>query len=140
MIRPVNIHGSCVALGGRGVLILGPSGAGKSSLALDLMAMGAGLVSDDRTLLWQGGDGIVADAPDRLRGRIEARGEGILAADPLGPVAVALVVDLGTPEDSRLPPAREYLLLDRPLPLVLGPYSFHLAPRLRQLIAKGRVH
>ena len=34
---------------GRGLLILGPSGAGKSALALQLIALGARLVADDRT-------------------------------------------------------------------------------------------
>ena len=32
-----NIHASCIALGGRGVLLLGPSGSGKSDLALRLI-------------------------------------------------------------------------------------------------------
>ena len=46
-MRGVNLHASCIAVHGRGVLILGPSGAGKSSLALQLMALGADLVADD---------------------------------------------------------------------------------------------
>jgi HPr kinase/phosphorylase len=45
------LHASCIALEGRGLLILGPSGAGKSSLAIRMMALGASLVSDDRTLV-----------------------------------------------------------------------------------------
>ena len=48
-VAPLILHGSCVAVEGRGVLIVGPSGAGKSSLALALMALGAELVADDRT-------------------------------------------------------------------------------------------
>ena len=35
------VHASCVAVDGKGLLILGPSGAGKSALALALIAMGA---------------------------------------------------------------------------------------------------
>ena len=45
------LNASCVAWQGRGALILGRSGAGKSALALQLMALGADLVSDDRTEL-----------------------------------------------------------------------------------------
>ena len=45
------LHATTVALAGQGVLILGPSGSGKSGLALQLMAMGAELVADDRTIV-----------------------------------------------------------------------------------------
>ncbi|MEF9600929.1 HPr kinase/phosphatase C-terminal domain-containing protein, partial [Paracoccus sp. PXZ] len=72
------LHASCIAHRGRGLLILGPSGAGKSTLALEMMAFGATLVADDRTILRREGGRIVADAPDSIRGRIEARGVGIL--------------------------------------------------------------
>jgi hypothetical protein len=41
------LHGTCVAIRGRGVLLLGPSGAGKSDLALRLIDRGAALVGDD---------------------------------------------------------------------------------------------
>ena len=119
---PLILHASCVALDRRGVLILGASGRGKSGLALRLMSCGAGLVADDRTCLYleDGADGprLVADAPPTLRGLIEARGVGILTADPVGPASVALVVDLDRVEDSRLPPLRSVNLLGQDLPLV----------------------
>ena len=41
------IHGTAVAIDGRGVLLIGPSGAGKSDLALRLIDAGAALVGDD---------------------------------------------------------------------------------------------
>ncbi len=132
------VHASCVALSGKAVLILGPSGSGKSALALSLMAMGAGLVADDQTVLRREGASLVADAPEAIRGQIEARGVGILAADAVGPVPISLVVDLGRDEDRRLPPKRTHMLMDVSLPLVLGPYRFHLAPAIRQYLEKGR--
>ncbi|MDF3605645.1 serine kinase [Paracoccus sp. DMF-8] len=135
----MNMHASCISLGGRGLLILGPSGAGKSSLALSLMAIGAGLVADDRTCLRREGAQVIADVPDTLRGRIEARGAGILAADAAGPTALALIVDLGRVEDQRLPPERTHDLLGVSFPLVLGPYTPHLAPVLKQYLLKGRI-
>jgi HPr kinase/phosphorylase len=77
------LHASCVALGDRAVLILGPAGSGKSTLALMLMAHGAGLVADDRTELRSVSGRLRARAPDTIRGKIEARGMGILAAAPV---------------------------------------------------------
>lgn len=45
------LHGSCIAIGGRGVCLLGPSGAGKSTLAAALQVAGHVLVSDAMTAL-----------------------------------------------------------------------------------------
>ncbi len=45
------VHATCVAILGRGVLLLGESGSGKSSLALRLIDRGAMLVGDDRICL-----------------------------------------------------------------------------------------
>lgn len=132
------LHASCVRLGAEGLLILGPSGAGKSALALALMGMGAALVADDRTELHRAGQQLVADAPAAIRGRIEARGIGILAADAAGPVTVRLVVDLGRAEPMRLPPRREMRICGVTLPLVLGPWHPMLAAALRQLMLGGR--
>ncbi|MCF3973640.1 HPr kinase/phosphorylase [Paracoccus salsus] len=133
------IHASTIALAGRGLLILGPAGAGKSSLALQMIAVGAELVADDRTDLRREGDGVVGSCPEPLRGRIEARGVGILRCAAHGPVRLAAVVDLGRSEDARLPQSRSYDLLGLALPLVLGPYRPHLYAALRQLLLTERV-
>lgn len=134
----VILHASCVAHRGRGVLILGPSGSGKSTLALDLLALGAALVADDRTLLRADAGRIIADAPDTLRGLIEARGVGILRAPAHGPVALALAVDLARAEPERLPPMRRLELLGCALPLVWGAGRVHLASILLQYLVGGR--
>lgn len=133
-----SVHASAVAVAGRGLLILGPSGSGKSSLALAMMAQGARLVADDRVLLRCESGRLVADCPESLAGRIEARGVGILRATPLRPVTVAHVVDLGRAETQRLPPQRSITLAGVALPLVLGPPGPHLAPALMQLLRGGR--
>lgn len=133
------IHAGCVQVGARGVLILGASGAGKSTLALALMGMGAVLVADDRTRLWCEDGMLMAEAPPAIRGRIEARGIGLLAAEATGPVPVGLVVDLDRHEAARLPPLRRIELLGVTLPLVLGPLHPGLAPGLRQMALAGRV-
>ncbi|RCW88580.1 HPr kinase/phosphorylase [Paracoccus lutimaris] len=132
------MHASCVAHRGRGLLILGPSGAGKSTLALEMMAFGAVLVADDRTQLCGAGGQIIADSPEAIRGRIEARGVGILNARAHGPVPLALAVDLGQAEPDRLPPARELSISLGNLPLVLGAGRVHLASTLLQYLEGGR--
>ncbi|WP_134724576.1 HPr kinase/phosphorylase [Paracoccus luteus] len=132
------VHGSAVALDGQGLLILGPAGVGKSALALALMALGAGLVADDRVRLTRRAGALVASCPPALSGLIEARGIGILRADPAGDTALALVVDLGRAEDARLPPERRITLHEVELSLVLGPMGPHLGAALRQMLIGGR--
>lgn len=134
----MQVHGSTIAIEGRGLLILGPPGSGKSTLALQLMAVGAGLVSDDRTDVAIVGEDIVASCPAPLDGMIEARGVGLLAAVPHGPVPLALVVDLGREGVARLPEWDSHHLLGKALPLVTGPYRPHLYAALRQYLLCGR--
>lgn len=112
------LHASCVAHGRGAVLIRGASGSGKSGLALQLMALGAGLVADDRTRLWRQGVQVMADAPDTIRGRIEAREVGILTAPPAGPAPVILIVDMDVLETERLPVRHGATLLGAEIALV----------------------
>ena len=102
------IHASCVAIDGRGVLIAGPSGSGKSDLALRLIDRGAKLVSDDYTSLSEEGGRLVASAPERLAGKIEVRGVGIVALESLAAAPICLFVDLSAaPERMPEPGVRQ---------------------------------
>ena len=134
------IHATCVALriGRRwcGVLLRGPSGAGKSDLALRLIETGGRLVSDDQTDLVRKRDTILAAAPNRIAGLIEARGVGILALGRDQMVArapVVLLVDLASPERiERLPEPRRESLLGVQLPLLaLAPFEGSATAKLR---------
>lgn len=116
--RVQTLHATTIAVQGRALLILGPSGSGKSSLALQMLALGADLVADDRTRLTLHDGQIWAEAPSGLPAVIEARGLGLLRVDRLVRAAVALVVDLEQLETQRLPPLRHYPLFGRSLPLV----------------------
>ena len=132
------VHASCVALEGRGLLILGASGRGKSALALELMAMGAALVADDRVILRREGEALIATAPEAIAGRIEARFVGILNAVPAGPVALALALDLDRTEAERLPPRRSVNLLGISLPLVHNSETRHFPAAILQYLRAGR--
>ena len=89
-----SVHATCVAFGGRGVLLLGPPGAGKSDLALRLIDGGAVLVADDRVMLSRDGDALLAAPPDGLAGLLEIRGAGIARLPHMAPVSVVLAADL----------------------------------------------
>lgn len=119
------VHASTVAVDGRGVLIRGASGSGKSALALQLIALGAALVADDRTVLTRDGDRVVADAPKTIHGLIEARGVGLLHCAAVGPAPLALIVDMDQPEPKRLPDKHQDQLLGVTLPVLRNPGAAH---------------
>ena len=97
------VHATCIAIGGRGVLLCGQSGSGKSDLALRLLDRGAALVSDDYTILRSDGGRLLATAPATIAGKIEVRGIGIVdIAERVPEAPVALCVMLGEPVE-RLP-------------------------------------
>ncbi len=125
-----SLHATCVAVEGRGILLLGPSGAGKSGLALQLMAFGAALVADDRTVVARADDALIARAPAAGAGLIEARGLGILRLPALAEARLALAVDLSRVEPLRLPPPRRLPLLGLALPLLQKVESPHFAAAL----------
>lgn len=136
---PQVLHAGCVAIAGRGLLILGPSGSGKSALALQLLALGAGLVSDDRTELDLRDGRLFARAPAALSGLIEARGLGILRAPAVAEVELVLAVDLGLHEDERLPPRRTITLAGATCELVHGSQSSHFPAALMCYLRYGRL-
>jgi len=135
----LTVHATCVAHGARAMLIRGAAGRGKSGLALRLIALGAELVADDRTRLWRAGRQVMADAPETIRGRIEARGMGLLRLPASGPRALALVVDLDRDETARLPPLRETRLDGVALPLVHGSGHAHFPAALLLYLCHGHL-
>lgn len=111
------VHASCVAIGGRAVLLAGRSGAGKSDLALRLIDRGAKLVSDDYTELRCLGATLLAKAPETIAGKIEVRGVGIVELEFEADVPVCLYADLDRAAD-RLPEARVIALAGMNIPLI----------------------
>lgn len=86
----MQIHASCAARDGHGVLLLGASGSGKSDLLLRLLDHGFVLVADDRVCIEDG----VARAPAGLAGLLEVRGLGIVRLPFVAAARLTLVVQL----------------------------------------------
>lgn len=135
----IHLHASCVAIGGRAILITGPSGAGKSDLALRLIDRGATLVSDDQVILEIAESQLTAAAPPTIAGKMEVRGLGIVAMAHAGPMPVALLIDLAAaPARMPLPATRD--LCGARVPVVaLAPFELSTAIKvelaLRELVS-----
>jgi len=132
------VHASCVACGPVAALIVGPSGSGKSAFALEMMALGATLVADDATVVRRTEYGLQASCPDTIRGRIEAWGVGILAAETQESAMLRVVIDLGKQEDQRLPPERHTVILGQTLPMLHTPSRGHFPAAILQYLKGGR--
>lgn len=125
VVSSETLHVSCVAIGGRAVLIEGRSGAGKSDLALRLIDRGAQLISDDYTLVVREGQALLATAPATIAGKIEVRGIGIIALPHVERVPVALLVELRD-DIERMPldmPVRTIAGVKVPVVAVEGHYA-----------------
>ncbi len=114
------VHGTAVAVGERGFLFIGPSGAGKSGLALQMIAMGAVLISDDQVMLSVDGKQVQMRAPEPLRGLIEARGVGLINVTQRTEVALYSVIDLGAKISARMPQSQSVDVLGCKTPLING--------------------
>lgn len=138
MPQPFQIHATCVALEGHGVLLRGPSGVGKSDIAARMIVeTGAQLVSDDVTYLNVTDGHLIARAPTAIAGRMELRGVGILGLPARKSVTVALVVDL-TQTPQRLPEPAHEALLGIELPRVeLNPHESGAIAKLRLALGAG---
>lgn len=142
------VHGSAIAVGGWAALIRGKSGSGKSDLALrclalpssSLLAEGARLVADDQVVLSLVGTSISVQAPPTIRGKLEARGIGILEIETDETAKLALVADLVPPSGyERMPDqARSTVLLGQSIPCVeIAP--FEASAPLKLLLALQQV-
>lgn len=139
------IHGTCLAIGGEGVLLVGRPGSGKSDLALRLIDQGglglsgtlrvAQLVADDQVVIRRAEGALIASAPPSLKGKLEIRGLGIAELSVVAEARLRLAVRL-TPasEIERMPDlgAARMEVLGIALPLVLlDPLSASAPARLR---------
>lgn len=133
----VQLHASTIVIDNKAVAFVGPAGSGKSTMALAGMSRGAHLLADDITWLKKAPDAPVAICPPNITGRIEARGIGILNAPPAAPAPLHLVVDLGTPQTTRLPDKMTVPLLGHDITLFHGTQSAHFIDAILHYIIHG---
>lgn len=105
----MQIHASCAAREGHGVLLLGPPGSGKSDLVLRLLDHGFALVADDRVDIEDG----IARPPTALAGLLEIRGLGLMRLSHEPQATIGLAVTLG--RGDRLPSPEIYVPLGVPM-------------------------
>ena len=136
------VHGTCVALGPHAALLRGGSGSGKSDLALRFLALAPEhgleprLVADDQVWVEAQGDGsLIASAPDKIAGKIEVRGLGILDLPHRREALLALVADLVLPQEvPRMPPdpLERITLAGMAIPVVkLAPFELSAPLKLK---------
>jgi HPr kinase/phosphorylase len=120
-MTPVFVHGACVEIDGKGLLLRGPSGSGKSDLAFRLIrGFGAHLVADDQVGLTSEAGRLYASAPKALSGLLELRGLGLVTIPPVPRTALSIVIDLVPRDDvPRLPDPKVAALCGVELPLLL---------------------
>lgn len=100
-------HASAVSVAGRGLLIVGAPGVGKTTLALEMVALGAMLIADDRVIISTHQDReLVLSAPGNIAGLAEVRGFGLVQFAHADEVPLRLIADLDRAESQRLPPPR----------------------------------
>lgn len=132
----VFVHGTCVLIGPRAVLLRGPSGAGKSDLAFRLIN-GAGpsamLVADDQVGLDVEDGRLVASPPAALAGLLELRGLGLLPLPFASRAEIVLAIDLVSREAvPRFPEPRFVTIESIELPLLaLHAFDLTAADRVR---------
>lgn len=108
-------HGTAVAIGGYGALLMGPSGSGKSDLALRFLSCGLALaneaqppalVGDDQILISQESGKLMLRPAETLAGLMEVRGLGIVKMAYVGQAELCLVIKLGDAQSvPRMPEA-----------------------------------
>ena len=144
-----NLHGTCLAVGTRGILLLGPPGSGKSDLALrmiDQPGRGSGgdlvttrLVADDRVMVRRSGTRLLASAPPALNGLLEVRGVGLVPTPSLQEIVLKLAFRLvpgGRPERMPGPDIERMELLGLSLPVLeIDPFQASAPAKVRSAAA-----
>lgn len=145
MVEQTLLHGSCIAVGGFGVLLLGSPGSGKSDLVLRMIDQpgtgfsgtlkAAQLVADDQLVIRLDKGKLRASAPPVIAGHLEIRGLGLVSLSHVPEVTLALAVRLTSAASiERLPDLEKscFEVLGTRLPMILiDPVSASAPARIR---------
>jgi len=136
----ITLHGSAVAYRDRGLLITGDAGAGKSALAVEMIALGAGLVADDWVVLERGrAVGLVMSVPAPIAGLMELRGIGLVRLPYTDPAPLTCILDLDRAPVDRLPHPRKRRLLGVDCPVIAGKDRPGLAAAMMAVLHAGEL-
>ena len=123
------------------MVLTGESGAGKSALGLQLIDAGAMLVSDDLTMLLREGPRLIARAPARGAGLIEARGNGMMRLPFVDQAPITFFVEVGALAGERLPEPAYRTELGVSVPLLRAdPANPASAALIRLAVTHGPPH
>lgn len=116
---PATLHATAISAHGQALVICGPSGAGKTSLAFQMLALGADLISDDLVTLEALDTGIIARHPNpaNILHGIEARGFAVLRAEPSPGAQLGALIDLSKTSVRRVPKVQTRKLGDCDIPI-----------------------
>lgn len=139
MPNHTHLHGTCVSIDGKAVLLLGGSACGKSDLALRLIDGGATLVADDQVQVAKQDCLLLASPAQNIHGMLEARGVGILHLPYAKDVPVALAVRLVERNDTERMPEHEFFdCLGLQLPLLsLHAFDSSTPAKIRLFLSVG---
>lgn len=149
-MKTITVHASCVAFGGKAILIRGLPGAGKSDLVLQLIdsqgyglgakLLSAKLVADDQVVLTRIKNEIITTAPSTIKGKLEIRGQGIVLAPHTAKAKLVGLVDLKPhAEIERMPEPKQRLvdMLDLSFPrCFIDPAAPSAAARIRSFLTE----
>ena len=114
----MDIQATAVSYKKHAILIQGPSGVGKTSLALQLIEHGAKLLGDDVVEIFFKNNNLYCKAKEKLKGKIEVRGLGIVGGLHVAkPAPILCAIRLHEKFTERLPKSKTILLLNKKIPI-----------------------
>jgi len=131
----MNLHGTAVLVGDRGILVTGASGSGKTTLALAIVARFAEqgrlcrIVADDQLLVSPHHGRVVCRAPAPIAGLAEVHGIGPRAVSFEPAMVADLVLRLVPAAQMERFQANKFPILQESVQLILQSADLAAAPR-----------